>query len=1534
MKRAVFRFPAIALLFFLFFINAESAFAVSDFYWEEPAPFAPGTARFPVSAFRNGVSAVAWQETASAEGDGAEVRISLAVKRGGEEWRTLRNVAGPYLFSGGEPSIASIAVDSKGRILLAVSASPEKTEIVSSEDLGRTFSKTSVSTAVFQSSSSGAVAPRIFVRADGGFLLFTTRGSDQTLSLFVSRSDDGNVWSPFQPFLTEQGLRLNFLPTHASIGGRDFIVFQSISSSVRPTFQLYVKSSSDGGATWSPARLITSFRDPFSQSSNPEAFDNQRPHLSVVAGSLYLAWERRAGSQPPQVYIAEIAENGDLNGEADRVTNAGAYSNNPIVFDYQGEPTVVWFDNRRGENRVYLAQRTGVLWQETDLTNARLDSTFARPALDEDGLFLFWQSSLRGADRLMILGPDKKVEPPSIAAQNFTPGNRTRRETARVAWSAPSDPSGIAGYSYLWSMDPEAVPPREQTVSASVTSAERVASEDGAWFFSIIANDFAGNWSAPARIQFVRDTTPPGRANIVLPPLDEAGYLQSNTFTLEWNPPPASDLSGYAWELEFVAPLGRFGNRERLASFDFESEAARAFPKTAVPRRFAGSQTTASFVNRDDGIWRFTVSAVDEVGNVGEGVSRYFRTNKYVPYTYVTFADAVKDDFGTLSLRLVGRGFSQEGSVERVFLDQDGKAPYDREFSLSAGEFRVDSDRLIAGLRAEDLPEGRYRIGLVHPVRGVYLTEPLISVDETGTVKFGDYSRSWEPTWSTASKRRFVIDSALMLLAALVVFSLFGAIASVRGIGSVLKESVQIRTEVAALLTGDIMPSEKKAVASSVRRRSGGLSLKLAAFTTFLVVAVVVLVSVPLSVQMTRTQEETLVRGLKDRSRVLLESLASGARAYLPSQNVLELGFLPAQTSAVPEARYATITGFGRNATTSTDHVWATNDPRIGEKIDTAEFRAGISRMTDPLSEKLPAIAKALDEQARAEVGELSSSIAELTQEGLKLALRTDAESVRKRDDIQSASRNLEARLGERLSAVASRIGSEPAFDGDMLPTDTDTFIFYKPVMFRQGTEDLYFRGLVRLEVGTESISAAMSAGRRELIRITGTVALIAVAIGVLGALLLASLIVRPLKRLVAHVEMIRDTEDKAKLDGQDIFVKSKDEIAVLGDTINAMTHGLVKAAVASADLTVGKEVQKMFIPLDTDALGRKLTCGRTDTPKTEFFGYYEGAKGVSGDYFDYLKLDDRYFAVIKCDVAGKGVPAALIMIEVATLFLNFFKHWKPTKEGMRIERVVYQINDFIESRGFKGRFAAFTLCLFDAETGDVHFCNAGDNIVHIYDSSARRMKVVTLPESPTAGVFPNELIEMKGGYQVQKLRLNPGDILLLYSDGIEEAKRRFRDARLQEILCAESGIPVDSPHGNHTVGQADEEMGYERVEAILNAALSRSRFELTKYHNADPTEKFTFDFSHGQGSLEEAIIALVSVEKVFRIYRDPKAGEDIRVIVDRKIDAFLKKHFEQYRTYCSRTRDHSEYSEYMYYTHLREDEQYDDLTILGIRKK
>ncbi|HET7839271.1 MAG TPA: histidine kinase, partial [Rectinemataceae bacterium] len=79
-------------------------------------------------------------------------------------------------------------------------------------------------------------------------------------------------------------------------------------------------------------------------------------------------------------------------------------------------------------------------------------------------------------------------------------------------------------------------------------------------------------------------------------------------------------------------------------------------------------------------------------------------------------------------------------------------------------------------------------------------------------------------------------------------------------------------------------------------------------------------------------------------------------------------------------------------------------------------------------------------------------------------------------------------------------------------------------------------------------------------------------------------------------------------------------------------------------------------------------------------------------------------------------------------------------------------------------------------------------------------------------------------------------------------------------------------------------------------------------------------------------------VEKVFRMYPDPQATDQDVVLVDEKIDSFLEKHFDQYRLYCSKKRPHldpqHENPGYLLYAGIKEDDQYDDLTILGIMRK
>lgn len=80
-------------------------------------------------------------------------------------------------------------------------------------------------------------------------------------------------------------------------------------------------------------------------------------------------------------------------------------------------------------------------------------------------------------------------------------------------------------------------------------------------------------------------------------------------------------------------------------------------------------------------------------------------------------------------------------------------------------------------------------------------------------------------------------------------------------------------------------------------------------FTMTLIISVILTLALPLGFRFSETQERLLAEGLASNTQVLLESLSSGAKAYLPSKNVLELGFLPSQVSALKEASFATITG-------------------------------------------------------------------------------------------------------------------------------------------------------------------------------------------------------------------------------------------------------------------------------------------------------------------------------------------------------------------------------------------------------------------------------------------------------------------------------------------------------------------------------------------------------------------------------------------------------------------------------------------------
>ncbi len=1543
----------IALTISLITIAAVSA---QNLYWENPEETTDSDTRFP-SAISNPIkgkaSAFFWEEV---DKERNRIYISAKTTTDGINWRDdrgLKRFIGPINYSGEVPDVYSTTVSKKGTIAVAALTNTKEITVSISED-GRGFKKK-----VINNFEQPLVAPRIYATHNGGFILFASMGMNDSFKLYYTVSPNGTQWEDFKEFTPASNSTNPFAPALVETSDGDIVVFQAqYSSAKRFSYQLYSIVSKDNCATWSEPALLT---DQTSLQENISFaytdYNNQRPYLLNMNNKIYLAWERtRYTSDNSSIWFSEIDNNGKIVGYTEQISTP-AYASKPILFSYGDCINVIWFDSRSGSERIYHAQKKGILWSEYTLSKANINSSYAYPVISNKGkeLSFIWQQKDAKSDsdtRIVILNQDHSVLPPSLTPYKFAEGQKIGNRSPVINIAMAEDSSGVAGYSWLFTNNPDAEPKEELMCKPSEIEISSKLYTDGIWYLKARQLDFAGNWSESSMISFELDSSAPEKPLLVELDKDENGMLSSNTFTINWTKEKyEDDFVGYKWSYRYISSLPSDLIQTKRHQVDLEPEEVQVIldnifeeKKEIIEKEFTSSQKTASeqteisFKNQKNGIYQFTVVAVDELGNISEPVSTLIPVNKFIPVTYVTSAKSQMDEMDTVFLTIYGGGFRYDGLVSEVYIDRDGKAPYDLVFKLENNDYTVDSDNVISGINFFDAEPGDYRIGLLHQDRGLYFSgkNNTVKITQNGTVKIQN-TYEYLPQWSPiTTSRKYHINVGIVLLIIVFMLALIGLIAAVRGLSSTANEAIAVRHEVTALITGDIMPQEKKKKSEALKRKGLSLRVRLAGFSVALVVTIIILVSMPLGIIMTRIQDKTLSSGLHDRVIVLLDSLATGTKAYLPTQDVLQLSYLPDQKSALPEAKYATITGMPSDGSdTSLDYVWASNDARVTNELTNSGNKIGLFKLNDPEVKEILKKIEKLNDEAVEQIGNISQTISELNVEGSALALNSDEESIRRLEEIEIITTELNTRLNTILAKLSSEgTGSYPAYNSEFVDKSNTKYLFYKPVLYRQGNDSNYVRGIILVEVSTESLVEASYKAMITIVLTALVIALIAIVIGIIGSLILATVIIKPIITLSTHVAMIRDTEDKETLEGRELILHRSDEIGLLGDTVNDMTRGLVEAARISKNLVVGKDIQTKFIPLQVDKNGQTLTTGSLKANGADFFSYYAGANELSGDYFDYKKLDDTHYAVIKCDVSGHGVPAALIMVQVATLFLDNFRDWNVHNpyQGMNIAPVVSKINDLLESRGFKDRFAAFTLCILDTESGEAWFCNAGDNMLHIYDSETRKKKILTLQQTPAAGMFNTEFIDMKGGYKVSKILLKKNDVLFLYTDGIEESRRKFRDSNYQVIECNEA-VEQGQMHGNHQPGETSEELSPERVNQIIEAVFAKSVYNLYKYHNPVADEKLTFDFSNCAGTEEEAVMALVSIEKVFRMYRPNERNGTEKVRVDRKIDTFLRQHFVQYGNYCGLKDDPDKESPYLYYNGVCEDPQYDDLTCVAIKK-
>jgi serine phosphatase RsbU (regulator of sigma subunit) len=217
----------------------------------------------------------------------------------------------------------------------------------------------------------------------------------------------------------------------------------------------------------------------------------------------------------------------------------------------------------------------------------------------------------------------------------------------------------------------------------------------------------------------------------------------------------------------------------------------------------------------------------------------------------------------------------------------------------------------------------------------------------------------------------------------------------------------------------------------------------------------------------------------------------------------------------------------------------------------------------------------------------------------------------------------------------------------------------------------------------------------------------------------------------------------------------------------NAALHSeVLKRRDLERELEFATQVQLGFLP-----------NRRPRAEGLEFCDYYEAAQQVGGDYFDYVELPDGRVAVAVADVAGKGIPAALLM---ARLYSATRYHL--LTEG-DLGRALSDLNRDISTSGLGHRFITCVLAIIDPVANEATLANAGHLPPLVRHPDGSVTELVSQHHGMPLGIVPDQ------EFQQEVFPLAAGDTWLLFTDGVTEAMNGeseiFGTERLKSSLAA-----------------------------------------------------------------------------------------------------------------------------------------------------
>jgi len=319
---------------------------------------------------------------------------------------------------------------------------------------------------------------------------------------------------------------------------------------------------------------------------------------------------------------------------------------------------------------------------------------------------------------------------------------------------------------------------------------------------------------------------------------------------------------------------------------------------------------------------------------------------------------------------------------------------------------------------------------------------------------------------------------------------------------------------------------------------------------------------------------------------------------------------------------------------------------------------------------------------------------------------------------------------------------------------------------------------------------------------------LFGVMLGMIMSFVMSGQVTRPIKKLVLGAGEIAKGNFKTHVD-----IRTQDEIKTLGDSFNKMADDLEKSMAAKLyqervehELKLATEIQTRLLPKKIpDCRGLDLEAGLIP------------AEEIGGDIYDFISIGEDKMLMYLGDVTGHGVPAGIVSSVANSLFYGF-------GEMGDLKQILVAVNRVLSAKTLSNMFMTLCLMVWDADSGKFNFASAGhEQILHY------RAKTKDVILEPSGGVALGMIPDISAHIAIQEVDLQPGDYLVVYSDGIPEAWKNEKESYGMErfqVACKQFG-DLDSALAIKEAILADVEQftaGYDQMDDITLIVIKRTK--------------------------------------------------------------------------------------------------------------